>query len=248
MKRYEVSGFGVMEYEEVASTNSLAEKLPLSELKDKQVILTWRQITGAWAGYESVGECPGKEYFNDGCFSVRSVWRQENQFAVSMVIALGCLDFLSHYVEGVTVKWPNDVYVGERKISGILIEHRVAGAHIQSSLCGIGVNINQEQFLSDAPNPVSLFQLLGRELPLQEVLEELLECIGKRYEQIHRYAELENDFLRHMYRSTGIYDFEDERGIFRASVGGIDEYGQLILKDTDGRERVYAFKEVRYVC
>jgi LPXTG-motif cell wall-anchored protein len=57
---------------------------------------------------------------------------------------------------------------------------------------------------------VSLFQLLGRELPLQEVLEELLECIGKRYEQIHRYAELENDFLRHMYRSTGIYDFEDE--------------------------------------
>ena len=126
------------------------------------------------------------------------------------------------------------MYVGERKISGILIEHRVAGAHIQSSLCGIGVNINQEQFLSDAPNPVSLFQLL-------EVLEELLECSGKRYEQIHRYAELENDFLRHMYRSTGIYDFEDERGIFRASVGGIDEYGQLILKDTDGRERVYAF-------
>ena len=95
------------------------------------------------------------------------------QFAVSMVIALGCLDFLSHYVEGVTVKWPNDVYVGERKISGILIEHRVAGAHIQSSLCGIGVNINQEQFLSDAPNPVSLFQLLGRELPLQEVREEI---------------------------------------------------------------------------
>ena len=45
-----------------------------------------------------------------------------------------------------------------------------------------------------------------------------------------------------------LYDFEDERGIFRASVGGIDEYGQLILKDTDGRERVYAFKEVRYVC
>lgn len=68
MKRYEVSGFGVMEYEEVASTNSLAEKLPLSELKDKQVILTWRQTPGAWAGYESVGECPGKEYFNDGDF------------------------------------------------------------------------------------------------------------------------------------------------------------------------------------
>ena len=247
MKRYEVSGFGVMEYEEVASTNSLAEKLPLSELKDKQVILTWRQTQGRGQATNRWESAPGKN------ISMTVIFRPERleagkQFAVSMVIALGCLDFLSHYVEGVTVKWPNDVYVGERKISGILIEHRVAGAHIQSSLCGIGVNINQEQFLSDAPNPVSLFQLLGRELPLQEVLEELLECIGTRYEQIHRYAELENDFLRHMYRSTGIYDFEDERGIFRASVGGIDEYGQLILKDTDGRERVYAFKEVRYVC
>ena len=225
MKRYEVSGFGVMEYEEVASTNSLAEKLPLSELKDKQVILTWRQTQGRGQATNRWESAPGKN------ISMTVIFRPEcleagKQFAVSMVIALGCLDFLSHYVEGVTVKWPNDVYVGERKISGILIEHRVAGAHIQSSLCGIGVNINQEQFLS----------------------EELLECIGKRYEQIHRYAELENDFLRHMYRSTGIYDFEDERGIFRASVGGIDEYGQLILKDTDGRERVYAFKEVRYVC
>ena len=224
MKRYEVSGFGVMEYEEVASTNSLAEKLPLSELKDKQVILTWRQTQGRGQATNRWESAPGKN------ISMTVIFRPERleagkQFAVSMVIALGCLDFLSHYVEGVTVKWPNDVYVGERKISGILIEHRVAGAHIQSSLCGIGVNINQEQFLSDAPNPVSLFQLLGRELPLQEVLEEL-----------------------HMYRSTGIYDFEDERGIFRASVGGIDEYGQLILKDTDGRERVYAFKEVRYVC
>ncbi len=245
MKRYKVSGFGVTEYEEVASTNSLAEELPLSELKDKQVILTWRQTQGRGQATNRWESAPGKN------ISMTVIFRPERleagkQFAVSMVIALGCLDFLSHYVEGVTVKWPNDVYVGERKISGILIEHRVAGAHIQSSLCGIGVNINQKQFLSDAPNPVSLFQLLGRELPLQEALEELLGCIGKRYEQIHRYAELKNDFLRHMYRATGIYDFEDERGIFRASIGGIDEYGQLILKDTDGRERVYAFKEVKY--
>ena len=164
MKRYEVSGFGVMEYEEVASTNSLAEKLPLSELKDKQVILTWRQTQGRGQATNRWESAPGKN------ISMTVIFRPERleagkQFAVSMVIALGCLDFLSHYVEGVTVKWPNDVYVGERKISGILIEHRVAGAHIQSSLCGIGVNINQEQFLSDAPNPVSLFQLLGRELP-----------------------------------------------------------------------------------
>lgn len=178
MKRYEVSGFGVMEYEEVASTNSLAEKLPLSELKDKQVILTWRQTQGRGQATNRWESAPGKN------ISMTVIFRPERleagkQFAVSMVIALGCLDFLSHYVEGVTVKWPNDVYVGERKISGILIEHRVAGAHIQSSLCGIGVNINQEQFLSDAPNPVSLFQLLGRELPYRRFWKSCWNVSGR---------------------------------------------------------------------
>lgn len=60
MKRYEVSGFGVMEYEEVASTNSLAEKLPLSELKDKQVILTWRQTQGRGQATNRWESAPGK--------------------------------------------------------------------------------------------------------------------------------------------------------------------------------------------
>ena len=246
MKRYEVSGFGVMEYEEVASTNSLAEKLPLSELKDKQVILTWRQTQGRGQATNRWESAPGKN------ISMTVIFRPEcleagKQFAVSMVIALGCLDFLSHYVEGVTVKWPNDVYVGERKISGILIEHRVAGAHIQSSLCGIGVNINQERFLSDAPNPVSLFQLIGKEIPVERALEELLECIGKRYGQVYDYAALERDFLQVMYRRSGVFDWEDENGRFKASVTGINEYGQLVLKDTGGMERVYGFKEITYL-
>jgi hypothetical protein len=96
-----------MEYEEVASTNSLAEKLPLSELKDKQVILTWRQTQGRGQATNRWESAPGKN------ISMTVIFRPEcleagKQFAVSMVIALGCLDFLSHYVEGVTVKWPND--------------------------------------------------------------------------------------------------------------------------------------------
>ena len=77
------------------------------------------------------------------------------------MIALGACDFISRYVSGCSVKWPNDIYVGDRKISGILIEHSIMGRYVGGSLCGIGVNINQERFLSDAPNPVSLFQLIG---------------------------------------------------------------------------------------
>ena len=136
--------------------------------------------------------------------------------------------------------------MGDRKISGILIEHSIMGRYVGGSLCGIGVNINQERFLSDAPNPVSLFQLIGKEIPVKRALEELLDCIGKRYETIRDYEGLERDFLKVLYRREGVYDWEDERGIFRASIRGVNEFGQLVLEDVEGNERVYGFKEISY--
>lgn len=245
IKNYQLSGFQVIEYDEVTSTNTLAEQLPLSELKDKQVILTWRQTQGRGQTTNRWESEPGRN------ISMTVIFRPQDleagkQFAVSMVIALGCLDFLRLHVENVSVKWPNDIYVGDRKIAGILIEHRVGGANIQSSLCGIGVNINQERFLSDAPNPVSLLQLLRKELPLEQALAELLDCIGARYREISRYSLLEKDFLKYLYRNDGVYDWQDQQGRFRASIDGIDEYGQLVLKDSSGKKRIYAFKEVQY--
>lgn len=245
MKKYPVSGFEVIEYDEVSSTNTIAEAMPLKELKDKMVILTWRQTQGRGQAANRWESEPGKN------ISMTVVFRPEHleagkQFAVSMVIALGCLDFVKRYVKGGTIKWPNDIYVGDQKIAGILIEHRVAGACIQSSLCGVGININQTVFLSDAPNPVSLWQLTQRKLSLQKVLEELLDCIGQRYAGIGDYAALEQDFRKNMYRADGFFEWEDAKGPFCAAIVGIDEYGQLILKDTAGKQRLYAFKEVKY--
>lgn len=245
VRNYNTSGFEVIEYDEIASTNTLAEGLASSELKDKTVIFTRKQTQGRGQATNRWESAPDRN------ISMTVILCPDHlevgkQFAVSMVIALGCLDFLRRYVEKVSVKWPNDVYVGDRKISGILIEHRVCGPFVRNSLCGIGVNINQEKFYSDAPNPVSLFQLIGKEMLLDDALTGLLECIGRRYTQIDDYKTLEDDFLQCMYRAHGIYWWEDENGRFEASVAGIDEYGQLVLKDIQGRKRIYAFKEVRY--
>ena len=246
MREYQVSGFKVREYDELSSTNTEAERVGWGELEDKMVILTYRQTRGRG----QVGnrwECePGKNISMTVVFRP-GVLPAGQQFAVSMVIALGACDFVSRHVKNCTVKWPNDVYVGDRKISGILIEHSIMGPYVGGSLCGIGVNINQEQFLSDAPNPVSLFQLTGKEIPLSRALEELLACIGKRYVSILDYEGLERDFLKVLYRGKGRYRWEDERGVFEASIRGINEYGQLVLQDVEGRERVYGFKEVKYL-
>lgn len=78
-------------------------------------------------------------------------------------------------------------------------------------------------------------------------MAELLECIGNRYAQVGDYGLLKAEFMQHIYRAQGIFDWEDECGKFRASVDGVDEYGQLILKDPEGRERIYGFKEVKYI-
>lgn len=246
MKTYKIGNFNILEYEEMASTNTCAAEMPSNQLTDRMVILTWRQTQGRGQVGNSWESAP------DSNISMTVVLKPERleasrQFAVSMVIALGCFDFVSRYTDNVSVKWPNDIYVGNKKIAGILIEHKITGMYIGNSICGVGLNVNQEHFLSDAPNPVSLFQLISHPLPLQQALEELLSCIDARYAAIHDYATLEKEFLHHLYRGTGIHQWEDARGRFRASIAGMDEYGQLRLLDEAGCERLYAFKEVTYL-
>lgn len=245
MKQYSIGEFKVLEFDELASTNTTAEAMPLEALQDKMAVLTWRQTQGRGQATNRWESEPNKNISMTIIFCPNQL-PAVDQFAISMVVALGCLDFVSRYVQGVTVKWPNDIYVGDSKIAGILIEHRIVGAYVQRSLCGVGLNINQAEFLSDAPNPVSLFQLIHNELPLRQALEELLACIEKRYEQLKEVNELKMEFRKKMYRAHGIYDWEDEKGRFGAEIVGLDEYGQLVLKDTEDMERIYAFKEVKY--
>ena len=247
MREYEVCGFRVMEYDELDSTNSEAARLPQEELRDKTVILTYRQSAGRGQVGNRWESEPGRN------LSLTAVLRPEGlpaaeQFAVSMAVALATRDFVARHVEGCSVKWPNDIYEGDRKISGILIEHTILGARVGMSLCGIGVNVNQRRFLSDAPNPVSLWQLTGRELPLGEALEQLLGCLADRYRAVGDYASLESDFLRFLYRREGVHRWESDGGErFEASICGVDEFGRLVLLDVEGRRRVCGFKEVRYL-
>ena len=101
------------------------------------------------------------------------------QFCISEAVALAVAETVEEELcrngvdDPVYVKWPNDIYVGDRKICGILIENTITGTHIDKSIVGIGLNVNQREFLSDAPNPVSLIQLTARETPLDSLLDRL---------------------------------------------------------------------------
>ncbi len=173
----------------------------------------------------------------------------QNQFQVSMLISLGVSDYLKAYTEEVSIKWPNDIYVGDKKIAGILIEQSIMGAHLSHSVCGIGVNINQGKFISDAPNPVSLHMLTRENYQLEDELEKLLAAFEKRYFQLMNKGgkELESDYLASLYWMNEEHTFLDEDGEFTGKIVGISEFGQLLVEDEDKDIRTFNFKEISFL-
>lgn len=170
------------------------------------------------------------------------------QFRISQAVALAIVSVLRPMLAGhdVAVKWPNDIYVGNRKICGILIENTITGQDIAHSIAGIGINVNQSVFRSDAPNPVSIIQLTGHETPLEPLLEKFAAEI-LRYLAFDAET-LQSEYMRSLWRKerSRYRDVATGRE-FEAAITDIGRMGHLMLTDTDGREMTYAFKEVASV-
>ena len=169
------------------------------------------------------------------------------QFRISEIVSLALCETLDSYLsdQRVTIKWPNDIYVGDRKICGMLIENRLKGRLITDSVIGIGLNVNQLAFVSDAPNPVSMAQLLDHEV----ALEPLLQAILQRLSAVMGIAveALDTAYRSRLYRQDGFYEYEDSGGRFFAKVQNVLDDGRLVLLDSEGVVRMYAFKEVGFV-
>lgn len=171
------------------------------------------------------------------------------QFVLSMAGALAVKDALDSYVENITLKWPNDVYWNDKKISGTLIENTIDSKGIKSCVFGIGLNVNQLVFHSDAPNPVSLAQILGHEVDRDEVLKKILDGFEKYYELLRRadYMDVSGIYHLSLYRRKGFHPYRDANGEFEGALVEVEDDGHLILHDRQGRIRSYAFGEISIV-
>lgn len=180
------------------------------------------------------------------------------QFFLSEIACLAVAHTLDAYTEGISVKWPNDVYHHNRKICGMLLRHTLSGAQISATLVGIGLNLNQKQFVGDAPNPVSLRQIIGRPVDREEVLnrfahhfDRLLRAVTPPDpdERLAQRQRLHREYLRRLYHHDGAHDYVDTASgeTFSAHIIDVAPTGQLTLRTTDGRLRHYHFKEVRFV-
>ena len=180
------------------------------------------------------------------------------QFFLSEIASLAVAHTLDAYTEGISVKWPNDVYHHDRKICGMLLRHTLSGAQISATLVGIGLNLNQKQFVGDAPNPVSLRQIIGHPVDREEVLcrfahhfDRLLRAVTHPDpdERLAQRQRLHREYLRRLYHRDGAHDYVDTASgkTFSAHIVDVAPTGQLTLQTTDGRLRHYHFKEVRFV-
>lgn len=171
------------------------------------------------------------------------------QFLLSEVVALAVVDALRYYGVGARIKWTNDIYVGDRKLAGILIEHKLSGVNISRTIAGIGLNVNQLEFSTDLPNPVSMRQITRLELDCREVLERVAEKLMERYEMLRRGEEqqLQADYHELLYRRDALHwYFLPDGKAFRGTIRGVEPSGALIVENEKGEQRSYLFKEIEF--
>ena len=125
------------------------------------------------------------------------------QFLLSEIAALAVVDTLAHYGIAAQIKWTNDVYVGDRKVCGIWIEHTLEKGVLARSLLGIGINVNQTEFPEWVPNPCSMRTLTGQTYAVREVFDTFYRCFGARYDRLTEpdgAAYTEQDYRAVIYR------------------------------------------------
>lgn len=169
------------------------------------------------------------------------------QFSLSQTIALAIADTLSNHTDGISIKWPNDIYWHNKKISGTLIECDLVGKYIHNCIIGCGININQTEFLSDAPNPVSLRMITGQIYDTDTIMNEVTDAFQHlRHSATH--DDIRAQYMQKLYRNDGqLHPYEDTNGPFLARIHGIEPTGHLLLQTADGEVRRYEFKEVKAV-
>ena len=237
-------------FKEVDSTNNyLASRRPVGE---DEMIVAWTdyQKAGRGCGTNSWESEQGKNLTFSVLFRPCGV-PAKDQFILSMVNALALKTALSQYIGEVSIKWPNDIYWNDRKLCGTLIEPTLQGSHIKDCIIGTGINVNQREFLSDAPNPVSMAQILGHDTDREAVLNDTVHCLVGYLEQVAggHWDQLRNEYRASLYRRGGVHGFRHPDGrVEPFRYVDVSNDGHLLLQRSHNRELLaFAFKEIGFV-
>ena len=230
----------IIKLSDTASTNDYL--LGLNTDQDLCVVTDY-QSAGKGMGTNTWESEPGKNLL----FSIllHPTWLPINkQYLLSMAEAIAIVEVLG---EGFEIKWPNDIYYGDKKLSGTRIDINLQGSSLKDVIIGTGINVNQEVFLSDAPNTVSLKNITGKEHDRDALLHDILERFYIYYKMVQdSQSSIVRLYHEHLYRRTGMHTFADKAGTFQAEIVSVAENGIITLRRQDGTLSHYEFKELRF--
>lgn len=242
-------GSYIEQIEELDSTNSYASSLLTKKHPPEGTVISAKKQSKGRGQSTNVWESEWGKNLTFSIILYPSFVSVSQQFEISKAVSLGVADFLSMHVDEVSIKWPNDIYVGKRKISGILMEYAIQKKIISSCIIGIGLNVNQEKFFSDAPNPVSLTQLTGKKYQMDDCLSELLDKINARYGELANgdFRKIDEDYEKSLYQKDRWASYSAKGNVFEGKIIGVDEYGLLMIEDRQKQILKFDYKEVSFL-
>jgi len=236
----------------LASTNTYAsELLRQIALSDGSLIYTFEQEKGRGQRGNSWESEPNKNVTLSLVLTPNFLSPQD-QFLLTKITALAVADLMAEILQNhpafhqVRIKWPNDIYVNDKKIAGILIENYLRETTIQQAIVGVGINVNQAVFHT-APNAVSLFSLIHKTTDLQQCIALFCECFETRYLQLknNKLEQLNADYLSQLYRINEWSTYQSPgRQPFEGNIKGVSEIGKLQVELISGEVKEFDLKEI----
>jgi len=242
-------GNTIIELEEVDSTNLYAERLLKNgTIEEGTIIIAKNQTAGRGQG-ENKWQSETGQNLTLTVILHPTFLLASQQFLINKVISLGVYDFLCDYVQEVCIKWPNDILISSKKVGGILIQHVVNNEMLETTIAGVGINVNQTHFDPHLSDAVSLVQVLGQELVLKDTLHQLTSSLEAKYAFLRQ---KEFDLLEYEY-CNALLGYNEKRrynigkemvdGIIR----GVDEFGRLLVEISGKPVKAFNHKEIEYL-
>ena len=240
--------FEFIELQSIDSTNNFLRSYHPIRERRMTVVTAEHQLQGRGQAGNSWESEEGKNLLCSISIRPKNIKASE-VFVLSQAISVAIKMALEDYLQPVHIKWPNDIYYQDHKLGGILIENELAGDRIARCIIGLGININQTEFVSDAPNPISMKQILGKDIERRFVLERIVGHFDRLWNQIERgdVEALQSIYLQSLYKKDEVAVYCDAQGEFQARIEGVLSQGLLQLRDNDNQLRSYEFKEVSLV-
>jgi len=243
------TGRKLVKLEETGSTNRFLNELIQKEtLPEGTTVIADYQESGQGLGGTTWYSEPGSNLLMSVVFRPEFL-PVKKIYLISKAIALAIKDFLAEEGIQAKIKWPNDIYIDEKKVCGVLIENSLRGSTVLQSVCGIGLNVNQLIFPAEIPNPVSMKMISGKTYSIDDCRIKLCRQLEKRYMQIksQNFNLINNDYLKSLHRFYEMETYESGSEKFSARIIDVEDEGRLVIKKENGTILRFAFKEIKFL-